>query len=140
MDNLNAFIGKTSEPKPAELEAALGSTFELWKQVVDSLTSEPLNLSSGWNYLKPKYGWFIIIAAKKRRIVYLSPFSGCFQASFILGDRAMAAAREAKLSKSIQKILDEAPHYPEGTGVRIVVKSAKDLPAIRKLARIKLDN
>jgi hypothetical protein len=57
-----------------------------------------------------------------------------------LGDKAMDAARASNLAKPIVKILDEAPHYPEGTGVRLMVKNAKDLPAISKLARIKLAN
>jgi hypothetical protein len=36
--------------------------------------------------------------------------------------------------------LDEAPHYAEGTGVRLIVKAQKDLAAIKKLALIKLAN
>ena len=52
----------------------------------------------------------------------------------------MAAARASALPKSIVKILDEAPRYPEGTGVRLLVKTDKDLPAIRKLAQIKMAN
>jgi hypothetical protein len=52
----------------------------------------------------------------------------------------MAAARQANLSKSTLKLLGEAPRYPEGTGLRLLVKSAKDLAAIRKLALIKLAN
>ena len=52
----------------------------------------------------------------------------------------MAAARVSDLSKSTLKLLDEAPKYPEGTGVRLMVKVPKDLPAIRKLALIKLAN
>jgi hypothetical protein len=40
----------------------------------------------------------------------------------------------------VLKLLDEAPHYAEGTGLRLVVKAAKDLAAIQKLALIKLAN
>jgi hypothetical protein len=57
-----------------------------------------------------------------------------------LGDRAVAAARKGDLSKSTLKLLNEAPRYPEGTGVRLMVKVAKDLAAIRKLAFIKMAN
>ena len=42
---------------------------------------------------------------------------------------AMPISRKATL-----KLLDEAPRYPEGTGLRLMVKTAKDLAAIRKLA------
>jgi hypothetical protein len=52
----------------------------------------------------------------------------------------MAAARQSNLAGSTLKRLDEAPRYPEGTGLRLIVKSSKDLVEIRKLALIKLAN
>jgi hypothetical protein len=76
----------------------------------------------------------------KRNIVYLSPCAGCFRVAFVLGDRAMAAARQSKLPKSVLKALNEAPHYAEGTGIRLMVHTNKDLQAIRTLAAIKMAN
>ena len=60
--------------------------------------------------------------------------------AFVLGDRAVQAARQGDLPKPVLKAIDEAPRYAEGTGARLIVKGAKDLPAIRKLALIKLAN
>jgi hypothetical protein len=40
----------------------------------------------------------------------------------------------------VLKLLDEAPRYAEGTGLRLMVKGPKDLAAIRKLALVKLAN
>jgi Protein of unknown function (DUF3788) len=59
---------------------------------------------------------------------------------FILGAKAMVAARQSKLPQRVLKVMDEAPKYPEGTGVRFVVKSARDLGMLKKLAAIKLAN
>ena len=140
MDVPNAFIGKTDQPTAEELSAALGPTSTLWRQLVDSLAKEQGIVDQEWYSLKPKYGWTLLLKLKKRRILYLGPCAGCFRASFILGDRAVAAARASNLPKPLLKLLDEAPHYPEGTGLRLVVKSARDLPAIRKLAQIKMAN
>jgi hypothetical protein len=140
MDNPNAFIGQISEPTSAELAATLGNTYPIWTQLVDALLKEPGVTDLEWNSLKPKYGWYLILKSKKRRIVYFGPCAGHFQVSFILGDRAVAAAKEGGLSKSTLKLLDEAPHYPEGTGLRLNVKNARDIATVRKLARIKLAN
>ena len=38
------------------------------------------------------------------------------------------------------KIMDEAPRYPEGTGVRLEIKARKDLAVVKKLAEVKLAN
>ena len=140
MDAPNAFIGKANMPSSDELAAALGATYILWTRLVASLVKEHAISDQEWNSLKPKYGWTLLLKSKKRRIVYLAPCAGCFRASFILGDKAVAAARESTLPKHILKCLDEAPRYAEGTGLRLTVKAAKDLPAICKLAAIKLAN
>ena len=139
METVNAFIGKTTRPTDAEVSAALGSTAALWKQLVDWMAEQGAAIQE-WNSYSPKYGWSLRLKVKKRNIVYLGPCAGCFRVAFILGDRAVAAARQSDLSKSTLKLLNEAPRYAEGTGVRLIVKGAKDLAAIRKLAFIKLAN
>jgi hypothetical protein len=117
----------------------LGSTAALWKQLVDWLAEQGAG-ESEWNSSGAKYGWALRLKVKKRNIVYLVPCDGCFRVAFVLGDKAMAAARKGDLAKSMLKILDEAPRYAEGTGVRLMVRAAKDLAAIKKLALIKMAN
>jgi len=52
----------------------------------------------------------------------------------------MRAARASKLPQRIIKIMEEAPRYPEGTGVRVAMKNPKDIAAVKLLAAIKLAN
>lgn len=140
MDIPNAFIGKTAQPTSDEVAAALGSTAIVWKEFLDWLEDEKGITEQEWNSSSPKYGWALRMKLKKRNIVYLGPCAGCFRVAFVLGDKAMAAARETKLSKSVLKALDEAPHYAEGTGIRLMVHESKDLAPIRILAAVKLAN
>ncbi len=139
MDTPNAFIGRADLPRPKEIAAALGSTNELWKQLVDWLAEQGIS-GQEWNSYSSKAGWSLRLKLKKRTIVYLGPCNGCFRVAFVLGDRAVAAARQSDLSEAALKLLDEAPRYAEGTGLRLMVKAAKDLAAIRKLALVKLAN
>jgi len=108
-------------------------------QLVDWLAEQGVS-GQEWKSSGMKYGWSLRLKQKKKNIVYLSPCAGCFRVAFVLGDRAVEAARNSGLSKTTVQVLDEAPHYPEGTGVRLMVKSAKDLADIRKLALVKLAN
>lgn len=140
MEIQNAFIGQTTQPTQAEIASALGATEGLWRQLLDWLAAEH-NISDGeWKSSSLKYGWSVRMKLKKRTIVYLAPCGRCFRASFVLGDKAIAAARQAALPKSVLKAIDEAPRYAEGTGVRLIVKKPADLPGIRKLVEIKLAN
>jgi hypothetical protein len=133
----NAFIGSIKPPRDEELAAALGGAKAHWDQLLADLETE-FELTREWNSYSPKAGWALRLKRQKRNIVYLSPCRECFLASFALGDRAVAAARAAKLPKSVVKIIDEAKRYAEGTAVRIAVNGAKDLAVVRKLVGIKL--
>jgi hypothetical protein len=135
---LNAFIGKRAAPTAAELAAALGTAKPVWDQLLAELKKELAVTIREWNSYSPKFGWSLRLKRKSRTVVWLSPIKGSFLVTYILGQKAMQAAGVAKLPQSIVKIMKEAPKYPEGTGVRILMKSVKYLPAIKKLATIKL--
>jgi hypothetical protein len=140
MDHPNAFIGKTAPPTTAELTATLGKTCELWDELIEWFAREHGIANQEWICSGAKHGWALRLKVKKRAILYLGPCDGCFRAALVLGDRAVKVARESSLSQPIKKLIDEAPRYPEGTGVRILVKRSADLAPVRKLAVIKLAN
>jgi hypothetical protein len=140
MKPANAFIGQTTQPTPPEITAALGEAADLWRQLVDWLAAEHAVADQEWKSTSPKYGWSLLLKRKKRTILYLAPCAGCFWASFVLGDKAVAAARDRHFPKSVAEAIEAAPHYAEGKGVRLLVRRPGDLPAIRKLAEIKLAN
>jgi len=135
----NAFIGKTQQPSPEEISAALGPAIGPWTEFVDWMADKLGVETQEWKgvYVN-KYGWSLRLKLKKRTIVYMVPCAGCFRVAFVLGDKAVAAARQAKLPMKIQQALAEAPRYPEGTGLRLTVKKATDLAPLRTLAEVKL--
>lgn len=138
MEYPNAFVGKLTQPSAAEITSALGPSVDAWKELVGWLETELGLTGQEWTSSGRKYGWTLRLKFKKRNILYLGPCDGCFRAALVLGDRAVEAARQSNPSKSLIKTLDEAPRYPEGTGIRLMVKGSKDLAPIRKLALIKL--
>jgi hypothetical protein len=138
--NANAFIGRTKAPSDADLAAALGAVKPLWDEIVVGMAQELGLTGSEWKSYGVKQGWALQLRRGKRNIVHLAPCEGSIRVLFILGERAVAAARAAQLGVTATKLLDEAPRYPEGTGIRLEVSRARQVPLVRKLARIKLDN
>ena len=139
MDFPNAFIGRKTQPSAKDLAAALGGSLDAWKELIRWLTGKGISTKE-WHSISPKYGWALRPKLKSRTILYMSPCSGCFRVSFILGDRAVAAARASDLPKAVLQEIAGARRYAEGTGVRLLVKSAEDLASIRTLVDIKLQN
>lgn len=134
----NAFIGRTKAPTEADLKAALGPAKPFWDRVVVDMARELGLADREWKSYGAKYGWALRLKRGKRNIVHLAPCRGCFDVLFILGDRAIEAARASRLGRTAAKLIDDAPRYPEGTGIRLEVKGPKYLALIAKLARIKL--
>jgi Protein of unknown function (DUF3788) len=78
-----------------------------------------------------------LAAILRRAIVYMTPRRGHFVASFVLGEKACAAARAARLPPAVMQAIDEAPRYAEGRGIRIPVRTAKDVQTVEALAALK---
>lgn len=141
MEYRNAFLGKPEQPSEAEVAAALGPTAKLWNGFVEWMAKEQGVAGQEWKGIcVKKYGWSLRLKQKGRNIVYLGPGDGCFMVSFALSDKALKAAKGARLPKAVADALDAAPRYPEGNALRLVVQSAGDLPAIQNIAAIKLAN
>jgi hypothetical protein len=136
----NAFIGAADAPTDASLAAALGPAKSVWDSLIDSLTTDGLIDTREWKSYSRKAGWSLRLARGKRTIVWLAPCDRRIRVAFILGDRALFAARQSDLPARVLAVFEDAPGYPEGTGIRIHITSAKDIPAIRNLARIKCAN
>lgn len=135
----NAFIGHPKQPSESELTKELGKKKLLWDEVLAELDRVGVS-DLEWKSYSSKSGWVLKVIRKKRVIVYLSPMRGAFRASFVLGDKAIAVAKGAKLPAKILKLVSEGTKYPEGTAVRVVVNSRSDVSAAVKLATIKLAN
>ena len=136
----NAFIGRSEKPTAADLDNALGAARPIWDGLITDLAAQHEVTIQEWSSYSPKHGWALRLKRGKRTILWLGPAMGCFTVAIILGGRAMVAARQSKLSAAALRALDEAPKYPEGTGVRLVIKGPKDIPTVKKLATVKLEN
>jgi hypothetical protein len=134
------FAGQTKQPTDVQLAAALGDCSELWQQLVTDLKSEVGIDTAEWHTSSVKLGWSLRLQAKRRNIVYLGPREGWFLASFALGDKAIAAARNSGLGSRVLRIIAESKRYPEGTAVRIEVRSESDFLTVKQLAKIKIEN
>ena len=140
MQATNAFVGKPQKPTEKEICAALGSSAEVWTQLVHWFAEREGVAVQEWKSVSPKYGWSLRLKLKARTIVHMAPCRDCFQVAFILGDRAVKAALHSDLPKSLAQAIADAPRYAEGTGIRLVIRKADELGAVRKLAAIKLAN
>jgi hypothetical protein len=134
---LSAFGDKDTPPNDRSLKATLGRAHPLWSRLRNHLQNEFGPLAEEWHFSGKAYGWSFRLKQPKRVLVYMTPCRAHFLASFVLGERACSAAHDARLPEAVLNLIDRSPKYVEGRGLRIPVRTAKDLHTIQTLAAIK---
>ena len=136
----SAFTDKASKPTEGQVARTLGEKKALWDQIRQRIAAQHDPLTEEWVFSGQKYGWSLRLKKKKRAVLYMTPLDGCFRIAFALGERAVQAAHQSDLSASVMNLIDSAPKYPEGRGVRMDVTSEKEVRVVEQLAAIKMAN
>jgi hypothetical protein len=136
----SAFLDRGAPPSERSLEAVLGKGNGLWVQLRADLSSELTPLQEKWSFSGKSHGWILQLRHKKRTVLYMVPCPGYFVASFALGESACLATEGSGLPPQVLEIIQNAPKYVEGRGVRLEVRGRKDLANVEQLASIKMAN
>ena len=137
---LSALDDKSKTPQDGDLVEVLGRAKQRWDELraLASLRYEPL--TEHWSFSGKQYGWSLGLKRKKRTVLYLIPCKRHFLVAFVLGEKAVKAARQSDLPAAVVKSINTAKKYVEGRGVRLEVRTKKDLAPVEKLAAIKMAN
>ncbi len=134
---LSAFADKTHSPTESELRIALGKAFASWARLLELVDERIGPTDVVWGFTSASTGWGLRVRQKERVIFYMTPQPNRFLVSFALGEKAVAIAREARLSARVRSAIEAAPRYAEGRGVRLEISSSRELASLATLAEIK---
>ena len=122
-----------TEPTQAEKDAIVGEGADL----LEAFLARNPELRPEWKYYGRKYGWGLKVFRKKRNMCFVGHEPGGLALSFIFGDRAFERLLESELRPDVREVAEAARRYPEGRGVRLVVRDESDLDAAQHLLDIK---
>ena len=137
---LSVFGEKVRRPSDDDVRVTLGKAYPCWEQLLLQVGERLGPITQIWGFTSATTGWGLRLRHKDRVILYMTPQQNQFLVSFALGEKAVAAARAARLSPSILNAIKAAPRYAEGRGVRITVKSSRQVSDLAALAQIKRQN
>jgi len=123
------------QPDPPQDEAIrthLGDVFPLYRALLGGGPFTPQ-----WRYYGEKYGWSLKLFEKKRNLCFIGPKEGYFDVAFIFGERVRDAALAGPEPEEIKTMLRQARHFPEGWGVTVSVRGARELEQVERLLAIK---
>jgi hypothetical protein len=135
---LSAFDDPSSPPAPAELAEVLGASARLWDQLVSGVTEAYPPITGLWNFAGAKYGWSMRLRRRDRNLLHLTPQLGSFLLGVVLGEKAARTAHDDALPQAVLKVIEAAPRYGEGRGIRMQVATMADLDTARMLTTLKM--
>lgn len=124
-------------PEQNHLTSILGDASPLWDAVIASVRMRAPQLIEHWHFAGQKIGWSLRLVEKARILIYLTPEAGRFRVGLVLGGKAVVAARASGFSAAAASILEIAPKYAEGHGVRFHVITREDMAPLEDLLDIK---
>jgi hypothetical protein len=132
------FADKSNKPDDRQLAGALGKTYQHWAEIKRHVAAEYGQPVEEWKYYGAKYGWTLKTLHKKRNLFFFKPRERFFSISFVFGDRAVALIEKSGLPDEMIKEIKNAKRYAEGRGLRIEVKTKRDVESVKKLIAIKV--
>jgi hypothetical protein len=132
----DAFRDPSKPPDARQLAALLGPADRLWRLFTGELRAAWAPLADEWSFSKA-LGWTLRLKQPKRVLVYVTPERSRFLASVVLGEKACKTIADAGVPAAILALIEAAPKYAEGRGVRIPVRTKADVDAVLKIVAIK---
>ena len=133
---VNVFLDKASKPTAIRLAKALGTRARYWDELKRHVQGPVVE---EWKHYGKTIGWTLKLLRGKRNLLFLTACHYHFIVSFVLGDRAVAAAEQSGLPADLVRQLVNARRYAEGRGIRVTVKSRRALEQAKTLIDIKLE-
>ena len=137
---LSAFDDRSTEPGERELTRVLGRAAPAWRDLATHLAEQYEPLTETWKFSGAKWGWSLQLKRRKRTVLYLTPGRSRFLVGFTLGEKAVSAAHQSDLPAAVLDLIDSATKYVEGRGVRLEVRTKRDIETVERLAAIKMAN
>jgi hypothetical protein len=134
----STFLDKSSSPDERALEEALGAAYPRWAEIRSHLGAEYGQPVEEWKFYGQKSGWTMKSLLKKRNLFFFTPGQDCFRISFVFGDRAVAMIEKSGLPETLIEEVKNAKKYAEGRGLRIEVKTKRDVDHVKRLIAIKV--
>ena len=134
----SAFADRAAPPDDGAVHRVLGASAPAWDECRAAIARAHPPVDAEWVWGGAPHGWALRLRRKKRAIVYLAPHAGSFHASFAVGEKAAAAARDAGLAEHLLQAIADAPRYVEGRAVRIEVAGPAAVADVLAVAALKM--
>lgn len=100
----------TVSPTKKVLENALGKTYEVYEELMDTITGKNYELAPQWNYYNDGKAWLCKVQYKKKTVFWLSVWDKYFKTGFYFTEKNCKGIFELDIDTNIKKAFKEQKH------------------------------
>lgn len=127
---------RTNDPK--EFERVFGRSLYLWIDLKKFLRRTFKDVTEEWKFFSEGSACVIKFVQGKRILFYITPGNHQFETAFSFGNKAVEAILKSDLPQEYIDKLISAKQFLGGRGLKINVKSNKQLVVVKKLITVKI--
>ena len=89
-------------PDEGVLRSVLGSAFEVYEEFTGNIQADDYGLACIWRFYKDGKRWLCKVTHKKKTILWLSVYEGCFKVTFYFTDKSGAGIPDLDIDDAIR--------------------------------------
>jgi len=106
-------------PSEKVLESALGKSYSIYEELMETITNKNYELIPQWNYYNDGKAWLCKVQFKKKTIFWLSVWDKYFKMAFYFTEKNCKGINELNIESNIKK--DFARYKPVGRLLPLVM-------------------
>lgn len=130
---------KESPPSSDSIKKILGSTFNLWEKVSETL-SKYGEIRCEWKFYSKQSGWCKKIYINKRNIVFLFPNEELFTSITVLSEKGTEMLNNSTVPVIVKQNLLTTTKHVEGRSLAIKVSNYDDFLLLEKILVVKVQS
>jgi hypothetical protein len=125
MENMETQLLREAEvyPSMAVISQALGKSFGLFEEYIQTVTGEKYHLEPKWNFYKDGKAWLCKVCKKSRTVCWLSIWDTGFKISFFFTSKTISGVAALDISQKIKNELKDLK--PIGKLVPLIIRVEK---------------
>lgn len=98
-------------PTEELLRSILRDSFNIYKEMINAITSEEQGLIPEWRFYNDGKAWLCKMVFKKKTVFWLSVWDGCFKAGFYFVERHLQGIHKLDIDPGIKEALSVAKPF-----------------------------
>jgi len=125
------------EPSADIIEAALGSSYSTYAELITIVSGEKYGIEPQWNYYKDGKAWLCKAVFKKKTIFWLSVWDGFFKITFYFTEKNCSAVYDLDIDRQLAEEFKNNAFTGKLKPFTVIVRNPGQLQDILKIADLK---